>query len=837
MKRAIAGVLLSLASCALANPAAAAASAAFRLDTAAPSGFAEFTEAQQLVVDIYYGSRPLGAARVSVDLHTLRFENPAAVRALLPETLDPELLLRALSGPLPRNSRRVCHTERQRDCGFLTPETIGLIYDERRFRVDVFVSAGLLPQQPAIDDPYLPESSSDVSFIQSLTGTWSGVDSSGGTDSRSASLFGQSILSFGESGLHSQWAASDSGGSQIYQMQWTRDFRGRAYSVGLLQPEGGLSSFAATPYLYGLEYRSSNNSRADNRYSQGAPLEVNMPVRGRVEIYRDNRLVHSELLEAGNQLLDTSGLPSGAYQLEIRTYDESGRPLRQFQQFFAKDSLLPAPGEWRWTFQAGRPARIDEAQLLPEKLDDEFIQGGLSRRLLDNAGAFFNIAATGNEQLYELGGRWIGEYLELSPSAVYTDSGRSGHRFHALLKLPILNLSASETRLSDGQQATVDNYSLLGRGYHYRNLALTSGLLGGRLSLRYTEQDRSLYFGSPEFALDDTFAASDRLTTLEYRRDFFRGRHWNGNFSLAHSDADGEQLTTATFEFRYRGDHWYHSARLRGDSGNTDGEDSRAGFNAGWRDGDRWAAEVDQQFSGEMSGDEYFVGSRTGISGRRGHLSSTLEYRDNGLYGQDSLNYLGSFSTNFMSNGNAFAWGGERTSSSAVMVDIAGSPDQEFEVLVDGVRRGYARGSGRSVINLPAFQSYDVQLRPLAEGFYDYRERQDTVTLYPGNVTSTEYEIKPLILVLGRIVRDGKPVPGAKISIGEYSAVADDYGVFQMEMYRDPQQLTMPAVRWKQCQVDIPGQDSGEHWLNLGDIELGNAECEAVEEHYASGPR
>ncbi|MCW8124984.1 TcfC E-set like domain-containing protein [Microbulbifer halophilus] len=834
MKRAIAGTLLSLAFCVPTSTAIAAASAAFTLDTAAPDGFADLTEAQELVVDIYYGSRQLGAARVIVDLHTLRFKNPAAVLALLPETVDPELLLRELSAPLRRNSRRVCHTTRQRDCGYLAPETVGLIYDERRFRADLFFAAELLPQQKAIEDPYLPESSSDFSFIQNLTGTWSGVDTSGGTDSRSASLYGHSILSFGESGLHSQWAASDEGDSQIYQMQWTRDFRGRAYSAGLLQPQGGLSSFAASPYLYGLEYRSSNNSRADNRYSQGAPLEVNMPVRGRVEIYRDKRLIHSELLEAGNQLLDTSGLPSGAYELDIRTYDESGRPLRQFRQLFAKDSLLPAPGEWRWAVQAGRPARVDETRLLPEQLDDEFAQAGISRRLLDNAGAFANVAATADERLYELGGRWVGEYLELSPSAIYTRSGRSGHRLYALMKTPLFNLSASETRLDRGRDTPTGDYTLLGRGYHYRNMTLNGGLLGGRLSLRYTEQDRDLYFGAPDFALDEAFASSNRLTTLEYRRDFFRGRRWNGHFTLAHSDADGEQLTTATFEFRYRGDHWYHSARLRGDSGREDGQDTRAGFNAGWHDGDRWAQEVNQQFSGEVSRDEYFVGSRTSVSGRRGHLSSTLEYRDNKLRGRDSLNYLGSFSTNFMSNGNASAWGGERTSNSAVMVDIDGSPEREFEVLVDGVRRGYARGGGRSVINLPAFQSYDVHLRPLAEGFYDYRERRDTVTLYPGNVTSAEYEIRPLILVLGRIVRGGDPVAGARISIGEYTAVADEHGVFQMEMYRDPRQLTAPAVRWNGCLVDIPEQESGKHWLNLGDIDLAEAKCERNGASYAA---
>lgn len=54
MKSAIAGTLLSLASCVLTDAAIAAASAAFTLDTAAPEGFADLTEAQPVVADLYY---------------------------------------------------------------------------------------------------------------------------------------------------------------------------------------------------------------------------------------------------------------------------------------------------------------------------------------------------------------------------------------------------------------------------------------------------------------------------------------------------------------------------------------------------------------------------------------------------------------------------------------------------------------------------------------------------------------------------------------------------------------------------------------------------------------
>lgn len=826
MKRAIAATLISLCCCAT-DSYGAAASAAFTLDTAAPDGFADLTEPQQLVADLYYGNRQIGATMIEVDPHSLRFLNPDAVLELMPTTLDPDAVHTLLQQSFPRNSERVCFSRQQRNCGFITPDTFGLIYDDSRYRIDLFFAPELLPQKAAFDDPYLPEASSSFSFVQNLTGTWSGVQSSNAPDNESASLFGQSILSFGESGLHSQWSVTDGGNSQVSQLHWTKDYRGRAYSAGLLQPRGGFSGFVPSPYLYGFEYRSSNSSRTDNRYNQGAPLEINMPVRGRVEIHKDGHLIHSELLEAGNQLLDTSSLPGGAYEVEIRSFDESGRPLTQYTEFFAKDSLLPPPGEWRWAIQAGQPALLTRTELFPERRDNYFVQAGVARRLFDTTGLFANVAAADNQHVLELGGRWISEYLELSPSLIHSGDGRSGHRLFASLHTSLFNLSASETRLDNSEEPIGYNeFSLLGRGFRQRSVNLSSNLFGGRLSLRHSQRDRNLYFESPEFTLDTEFSGADTLTTLEYRRDFFRNRYWHGEMTFSHSDADGEQLTSATFNFRFRGDHWDHTTSVRTDRGRDDDQNTRLGFRSGWRDADRWAAEVEQQFSGETTADDYYLGSHTRIAGRRGYLSSTLDYRNSSADEQSALNYLGSFSTNLMSTDETFAWGGERSLTSAVLVDIAGSEDEEFEILVNGVRRGYARGGGRSVINLPAFQSYDIQLRPLAAGFYDYREIQEKVTLYPGNVTTTQYEIQPVILVIGRILRGEAPVARAKISIGEYSAVTDEFGIFQMEMHADPQTRSAPAVRWGECLVDISGQTSGEHWLNLGDINLAAARCE-----------
>ncbi|MEW5249321.1 TcfC E-set like domain-containing protein [Microbulbifer sp. 2201CG32-9] len=829
MNRATRQILLAVVLVTLGNKGLAA-SEAFMVSTGVPEGFADLTETQRLVADLYYGGRAIGSAMVEVDPYTLRFSDPNTVLQLLPPTLYPERVLELLREAQARNSHRVCYSPQQRDCGVVVPEHLALIYDASRFRVDLFLAPELLPQKAAIENPFLPDSTSDVSLVQGLTATWSGVRVGDLEDARSISLFGQSILSFGESALYGQWSATDGGDSQVAQLYWGRDYRGRAYSAGLIQPRGDFSSFAASPYLYGVEYLSSNNSRTDDRYRQGTLLDINMPVRGRVEIHRDNRLLYSELLEAGNRLLDTSALPGGSYEVEIRSFDEFGRPLARYRQFFSKDSLLPPPGEWRWSVQAGRPAQGLRDGLLPQPQDDYFFQVGAARRLFDDTGLFASVAVMGEQSLFEIGGRWVGEFLELSPSLVRGDDGRNGHRLLAQLNTSLFNFSVAETRLQSGSGESLGReFSLLGPGYRQRNAQVSGFLAGGRVSLRYAQRSRGTFL-EPQVIFDSEIGGANRLTTLEYRRDFFRSRRWQGEMTLTHSDADGQYFTGAAFEFRFRGDHWSHTTRARTNSDRVGGQQNRVGFRSSWRDGDRWALEMEQQFSGETGSEGYRLGSHTRIAGRRGQLSSTLDYRAGGS--RDSLNYLGSLSTSFIATGDAFAWGGESATNSAVLVSIAGSDDQPFEVLVDGLRRGYARGGGRSVINLPSFRSYDIQLRPMAGGFHDYREMQDRITLYPGNVAVAAYRVIPVTLVLGRLIRAGKPAANTEITLAGSSAVTDEFGVFQIEIHRDPQSIRSMEISWEKCLAPVREHTSGKHWLNLGDIDWDKANCEHTQKHY-----
>ncbi|AWF80071.1 hypothetical protein BTJ40_04135 [Microbulbifer sp. A4B17] len=805
--------------------ALAATAATFLLETSAPEGFDDLTQPQQLVVDLYYGGREIGAAQVTVDPRFIHFNFPSAVLELLPEVRNAERILAILERPQTRNSHHVCRSSRQIGCGYLMPSEFAVIYDEEHYRLDLFFSQELLPQKPAINDPYLPEASSNFSVVQNLSGSWSGVESDWSPDSYNAALSGNTIVSFGESGLHSQWSVATEQDSQINNLYWSRDFRGRAYSVGLLQPQGGFGYFRPQENIYGLELRTSQRTRTDISYQQGAPVEINMPVRGRVEIYRDERLIHTELLEAGNRLLNTSTLPQGAYDIEVRTYDEAGRVLSRHIEFFAKDSLLPAAGEWFWSFQAGLPTRNFSDGVLPDYYNEGIVTSSVARRLTTGLGIFASGAAAEEQQLFELGSRWIGGGFELSPSLVASNDGRSGYRLQALLKMPYGTLSAIKTKL-DADKTTInsDTYPLLPGSYSQTSLNLRTVVFGGQLSLRFSERDEPQDLLPGSFELNDSQGGARKLKTLEFRHPIFKSAHWLGNATLSHSDADGDQYTSLEIQFRRRSKHWQHTANLYSDRSEQHNSGERFALESRWYDRDLWAAEFEQQLSLEQSPEAHYLESRTRLAGHYGYLNAAV-----GLYDDNegsAVNYLGGFSTNLVATKNSFNWGGEQSLESAVIVNIEGSEDKDFEVLVNGNRRGYAKGGMTSVINLPAFRSYDLSLRPLEEGFFDYREISETITLYPGNVGSTSYRILPQILVLGRLTSFGQGLADTEIVIGEHSTKTDLYGVFQLEFRGDQSALQNAEISWGSCKTSLRVSSSGDSWLNLGTVEESTANCQ-----------
>ena len=91
-------------------------------------------------MDVYYGGSYITSTLATFTPNGITLSDPRGLTDKLPNLADPEIILTALSDELDTNSAFVCLTADQTGCGKLDPETVEVIFDENRFRVDVFRS-------------------------------------------------------------------------------------------------------------------------------------------------------------------------------------------------------------------------------------------------------------------------------------------------------------------------------------------------------------------------------------------------------------------------------------------------------------------------------------------------------------------------------------------------------------------------------------------------------------------------------------------------------------------------------------------------------------------------
>ncbi|PJE80640.1 putative outer membrane usher protein EcpC [invertebrate metagenome] len=783
-----------------------------------PEGFEELSRPQRSLVDIYYGNRYLGSQLAIYTPRTIRFSDPATIVRQIGSISNQPLVAEGLSGEINTHSDQICYQQGQTNCGTLEPTIAGVIFDESRFRVDVFVSPQFLVTREADVGKYLPPSDGGFSFLQNFSAAVSGSHSSGNNSSDNTddyTLYGNSLMAFGEDSVYASWDYSKTNHFSMDSLYAQREFEGVNYRGGMMNSEGFGLSFTSDKTLTGVRLGSSDNTRTDTSFTGGMPLDVFLPVRGRVEVRRDDRLIASFFLEAGSQQLDTSAFPSGAYDVEIKILDEQGNPIKTETRFFAKQFDLPPAGEWRYFMEAGQVMDRTSDTAFPEMTHQLIARGGVSRRLTDTLAASLSSALNTTDHIIEAGLFNIGYFYELSPSFMVGNNGAYGANVIGRLSLGDITMNASYRRLWNNDynsDITDDDYpTLLGESFRQGSYSFSTPVYDGNASYRFSEN---------KTADEDT----TRTHTVSYRTSLYQIADIDIDMDMSYSQSDEDKVALLSVNFRFREDHWTFRATPKAernwkDSGNTHSERMRVA--ATWEDKDLFDSTIRADIGAETgTGDErYDARLEVGNTWGRGDLSLNHVNGD----GFNATSYAASFRSSFMSDGNHTALGGEQNADSALMVNVTGQEGDVFDVSVNGQRRGYAVVGRPSLVPLTPYENYTVSISPSGTALYDFDERERSVTLYPGNVVTLDYDAVALQLLFGRLMLNGEPLSGAQIRDGLYPADSDDMGLFQLELRSDKKNIHVELDNGTTCSLPVPEQQG--NVLRMGTIDLKNAQC------------
>lgn len=741
-----------------------------RVKNSPPPGFEDLVLPQTTEVDVYYGNEKMGSTLATYTPDSIELTYPEEVALLIPYLINADTIGQALSGELDTNASAVCLSELQRECGIIEPNIAGVIFDESRFHLYVFVNKLQLQPQGIVSNKFLPKvTASKFSSVNSFSNSFSGED--GNT---SYTTGANHIVSHGQSRMRAQWDYSDTRDFNLENLSLLNDNAGIAKELGYYNSDTQFSSFTNSLDVFGTRLYGSTRTRSDLDYSQATEIFLFLNSRSQVEVFKDEKLIDGGIYDTGNQQLNTLRLPSGSYPITLRITDSSGS-TREEQYFFVKSSILPPMDQPLHYFEVGLLEKDNSDDSFPEISNSELLRIGTAYRLKNNFGASAEVLHSKDNSLLQGGIAYFGPGYILQNTAMLGTDGEWGLQMSGQMRYKDISLNMDFRKVESNIDDDVEDIDvrILPSDFTQGNISASVPLSKGNLIARTQYRDRLNEDSSTSYG-------------LEYRYPLFHRNHYSidANFSSFFEEDDYNLqagLRISRIEARQN-----LSLRPRylfsKSNGETDeGPVAFANLSKSFESTEYGEVTLSSFLSEEL--DRSTAGIRGENLSSLGRVDTQIEHVDDNERGS-FLRYRGNQNTNLLTNNGQIAFGGQRNTDSGVILELQGSSTNEpFEIFVDGQPRSIAKVGKRTVLPLAAFKTYRISIRSISDEILHFDEGPRSVTLYPGNVETLHYQIEPIIVLITRIeLMDGTPAARMKIKNAIGYAVTDENGWLQAEI-------------------------------------------------------
>lgn len=761
-----------------------------------PEGFEEFFEPQTTAVDVYFG----GVFRVSTlatyTPDALTFESIDEVLVKLPIKDDTERVRDVLSQSLRVNDDYICDSKKQ--CDTPTPEVASIVFDESKFRVDLFINSDFLFVNSHNDLKFLPQSKTPFSYVNNLTANVSGAS---GQDTN-ASLFGQSLLSRYNGHINSNWVVGGNQNFKFNQVYGQYDQAGYQSRVGFLNTSNRYFDFVSSqPYLGG-SFSTSFNTRKDLDFISTIPIQIYLPTRSRVSIRKDGVVLSSKFYDAGNHNLDTSGLPSGAYTVQIEINGLDGKQEIK-EHFYVKTTSLPPAEVDLYYAEVGIITQKTQDAVVPESVEDEyFIRGAYSHRLANDLGVDVGLAYGYGDTVLESGLYYYNKGFNFRPKLMIADENRYGVGLYGFTQFAGATVSYHAQQIWGEKEAeTNDTHSLLlGEGSRHV-FSVNKSVFDGVASLQWS---------SIKTSASDTNNGID----LSYKRSVFRQNNSTVDASFLISKTDDSRIYSLGIEWRQKQNKVNHTTSLNHRQMKTESNtaDTSLLYTGRLPNQMHGSQSYSAQWRALSSHDAKSMGASGKYANNYVRASTNIE---KGLGEKnDAFLYNASLATSIVGNADEISFGGNEAAHSALIMNIEGTADEaEFDVFVNDKRKATANVGDVVVVPVQPFETYDIKLKDIGSEFIAFDDKTVSHTVYPGNVPSVDFRADKLVVVIGTLYKAcselvcEEPVGDARINGSHEWTATDSNGDFQMEVSPANLKNLVAETREFKCKIELPDID------------------------------
>ncbi len=734
-----------------------------------PSGFEDLAGPQINQVDVYFQGKFLLSADATYDFESLTFHQPEIIIQNIDALLDKQYILENLRQPLEVNSDLLCLAQTSNpNCGNLSPNVAGIIFDEGRFKLDLFINEKFLEVQYVESSKYLPPAEDNFSTIHNFSLNLSGTDAIDDTFNAQTN----SIVAFGDSRLTAQSNYTDDEDFLIDEISIQKDYQGWEAEAGVFESESRSTNFFSQVDISGIRAQTSLNTRTDIETSSGTDIFIFLNVRSRVEVFRNNRLIDARFYSAGNRQLDTSRFPDGAYQISVRIREENGAE-RTEEYFFVRNSLLPPINEPILYAEAGKINKVEQNTLLPETSTDKIVHLGGAFRITENVAIEGEVLNAGNQTMLQAGVIHVGSGIQSQLNLMSTSENDWAVSIRENFTNSKFSFNIDYRFVSQGDKdiADLDEFDLVTNDSTQATASIVHELFDGRAFWRY----RHLDLGNTEKS--ETFS-------VNFRKQLLRKKNYQLDWELSASkDTDDYLLgTKLNFSFRKKNNIFRLNSGVQRARFNGSDENDLVG-NARWQHTrrDPKYGRIQSQLFHIRESDFNTTGINVSSESRYGYNEVELnETRNNN---QNTFGYSIRSQLNFASDFKNASLGGAKRNDSAIIIELDGQPEGSiFEVYVDRQSVGFATVGKTTIIPLSPYETYDVRLQSRSDKFLTFDESSREVTLYPGNVNTLNWDIDRVLVLIGQAIdHRGEPIQNAKISNTGAFAGTDERGWFQVE--------------------------------------------------------
>ncbi len=778
-----------------------------RVKDAPPPGFEDLVRPQTTEVDVYYGNEKVGSTLATYTPDSIELISPEEVTAIIPHLIDPDIITKSLSGPINTHASEVCLSELQRECGIIEPNIAGVIFDESRFRLYVFVNSLQLQPQGIVSNKFLPKiTSPKFSSVNAFSNSFSGED---GDSSYTSGA--NHIISYGQSRLQTLWDYSDTLGFSVETLSLQNDNEGIAKELGFFNSNTRFTSFTNNLDIAGTRIYSSTNTRTDLDYSQATEIFLFLNSRSQIEVFKDNKLIDGGFYDAGNQQLDTLRLPSGSYPITLRITDSAGN-TRGEQFFFVKTAILPPQDQPLHFLEMGLLEKDNSEDSLPEISDSELIRVGTAYRLQNNLGGSIEYLHSADIDLMQGSLSYFGPGYLLQNSIMYGTDSEWGLQFLGHYRRENFAINFDYRQVDSAQDDFEEDIEarILPDDFSQGSISASIPFRKGQLTLRTQYNDKRDEDSRTSYGLD-------------YRYPLLQRNRYSieANFSSAFEEDDyriqsGLRITR-TKPGQFLTIHPSYLAReINGDS--EQGPLLFAGLTNSYEN-TRYGRFTYGGFLSEEL-ERSTAGVRAENSSSYGRADVQFEWIDDEDRG-DFTRFRGVQNANVLSDGKQLTFGGDRNTSSGIVLNLQGpSIDEPFEIFVNGQPRGFTKVGKRTVLPLDAFNTYSIRIRSRSNELLHFEEGPRKITLYPGNVQTITYDVQPVIVLITRILlADGSPAAHVRIENAIGYAVTDEDGWLQAELSGNTS-LQISKNGKEICSIKLPKLE-----INQGVAFVDNLSC------------